>query len=215
MYRAPSGSGYLDSPSLSDPPPLASLKGRSRAAAASPAPPPLPGSSSVAGRRNSSYPGQREDSGDGSLPDSRSVGSAVGGAANSGGHHHAPYPPAVPLLRTRAPPDNGPLSSDSPSGSGGWGGAPPSPSFFEKSANKLDELTHADLTPLADPERSMRAALTTLHTANNADRKELDWQAQHEALNDLRCVWLLPCSDGQCWPATIYGPFPRGPTIWS
>ena len=30
-------------------------------------------------------------------------------------------------------------------------------------------------------------ALATLRTANVADRKELDWQAQHEALNDLRC----------------------------
>ncbi|GAX73544.1 hypothetical protein CEUSTIGMA_g995.t1 [Chlamydomonas eustigma] len=93
---------------------------------------------------------------------------------------------AVPQIRTQAAAlvADGPLSADAYSAS--FCSTPPSPSFFDKSANKLDELVYADLTAVTDPEKALRSSLSTLNTANNADRKELDWQAQHEALNDLR-----------------------------
>eukprot|EP00195_Chlamydomonas_chlamydogama_P001663 CAMPEP_0202916712 /NCGR_PEP_ID=MMETSP1392-20130828/69262_1 /ASSEMBLY_ACC=CAM_ASM_000868 /TAXON_ID=225041 /ORGANISM="Chlamydomonas chlamydogama, Strain SAG 11-48b" /LENGTH=1484 /DNA_ID=CAMNT_0049609237 /DNA_START=160 /DNA_END=4614 /DNA_ORIENTATION=+ len=78
-----------------------------------------------------------------------------------------------------------------------WGGSTPAtPSagtpkgdrtFWDKGGgNKLDELSVNDLTPLPEPERSLRAAIAKLQEANVADRKELDWQGQHEALNDSR-----------------------------
>jgi len=42
----------------------------------------------------------------------------------------------------------------------------------------MEELSTADLTPLPEPERSLRAAIAKMVQANNADRKELDWQVR-------------------------------------
>ncbi|KAG1676614.1 hypothetical protein FOA52_008743 [Chlamydomonas sp. UWO 241] len=73
------------------------------------------------------------------------------------------------------------------------GNAPDSPSTYERASSLVQdkpsgvELSHADLMPLSDvPERALRSTLATLVTANNTGRKELDWQGQYEALNDVR-----------------------------
>lgn len=50
----------------------------------------------------------------------------------------------------------------------------------------VDELSFADLNPLPEPDRSSKQALAALLAANLADRKELDWQGQYEALNISR-----------------------------
>ena len=132
------GSGYLDSPSKSDPPPdsyTASRGGRpSRAGVSSAQAAVAAGGSRAAAGRGSSgqYGGQYE---------------AMSDAA-----------PALAPLRTRATPSSmpadGPLSSEA-AWSSSSPSAPASPSFFEKSANKLDELTLVELTPVTDPERAL------------------------------------------------------------
>ncbi|KAF5833408.1 hypothetical protein DUNSADRAFT_10277, partial [Dunaliella salina] len=60
--------------------------------------------------------------------------------------------------------------------------------FWEKSMKPLEELSAAELTPLPEPERSLRCAINKMMQANNSDRKELDWQGQHEAINDSRRI---------------------------
>uniref|UniRef100_A0A7S3QX62 TOG domain-containing protein n=1 Tax=Dunaliella tertiolecta TaxID=3047 RepID=A0A7S3QX62_DUNTE len=60
--------------------------------------------------------------------------------------------------------------------------------FWEKSMKPLEELSTAELMPLPEPERSLRSAINKMMQANNADRKELDWQGQHEAINDSRRI---------------------------
>ncbi|MEW5315874.1 MAG: hypothetical protein WDW38_007274 [Sanguina aurantia] len=55
----------------------------------------------------------------------------------------------------------------------------------EKST-RLDELTTAELSPLLEPERMIRSVIAKMIEANNADRKELDWQGQFAALTDAR-----------------------------
>jgi ribosomal protein L13 len=42
----------------------------------------------------------------------------------------------------------------------------------------MEELTTAELTPLPEPERSLRSAINKMVEANNADRKKLDWQVR-------------------------------------
>ena len=153
--------GYLESPSKSEPPPDSYGRGgRPRGGVSSAQP-------ATASSRSSGAGGGRQ-------------GDLAGGGGSFAAASLAP-------LRTRAtPPADGPLSSEAAWGVSSSPSAPASPSFFEKSANKLDELTLLELTPVADPERALSGALATLRVANVADRKELDWQAQHEALNDLR-----------------------------
>ena len=50
--------------------------------------------------------------------------------------------------------------------------------FWEKSMKPMEELTTAELTPLPEPERSLRSAINKMVEANNADRKKLDWQVR-------------------------------------
>lgn len=54
--------------------------------------------------------------------------------------------------------------------------------FWEKSLKPMEELTTSDLTPLPEPERSLRAAIAKMVEANNADRKQLDWQVRPDSL---------------------------------
>ena len=57
---------------------------------------------------------------------------------------------------------------------GGGGPGPPSPAsassrtdhFYEKSANKLEEVSHAELQPLSDPEGSLRTAIAKLQVGS-------------------------------------------------
>lgn len=42
----------------------------------------------------------------------------------------------------------------------------------------MEELSYAELTPLPEPEQALRAAITKMVEANNADRKQLDWQVR-------------------------------------
>lgn len=50
----------------------------------------------------------------------------------------------------------------------------------------MEELSADDLTPCEDPHETLRGVIQRLSAANNAKRKELNWQDQYEALNDAR-----------------------------
>lgn len=53
---------------------------------------------------------------------------------------------------------------------------------------KIEELSFADLTPVSNPEGALRQVIHKLVSCNNADRKELDWMGQTDALNTCRRV---------------------------
>ncbi|KAG2439615.1 hypothetical protein HXX76_004967 [Chlamydomonas incerta] len=113
----------------------------------------------------------------------------------------APASPALNRLRARSadvtnlhPPNTpGGGSGGGPGGGGpgpGPGGAPGTPGgsggpFWEKGRGGGDMPTE-ELAPLQDPDKHIRVVIAKLIEANNADRKELDWQGQYEALIDAR-----------------------------
>ncbi|KXZ45846.1 hypothetical protein GPECTOR_50g640 [Gonium pectorale] len=139
---------------------------------------------------------------------------AAGGAAgvlqtrsptlNSTGMHQSPPPseesparnpsPALTRLRTRSadPNPNNPYPPTPGGGGGGPGGMPPTPTgngpggaFWEK-GRVGDVLPTDELTPIPDPDKHIKVVIARLVEANHADRKELDWQGQFDALMDAR-----------------------------
>ncbi|KAG2502218.1 hypothetical protein HYH03_000704 [Edaphochlamys debaryana] len=70
-------------------------------------------------------------------------------------------------------------------GGGGGGGGAGANGFWDKRGGQGD-VTFDELSPVPDPERYIRTVMNRLVEANHADRKELNWQAQFEALVDAR-----------------------------
>ncbi|KAL4449554.1 hypothetical protein ABPG77_007198 [Micractinium sp. CCAP 211/92] len=72
----------------------------------------------------------------------------------------------------------------------GSGALPDSPTGAWKDGPLVDGWATlnslADTSPLAQPEAALQQALAALQAAALAQKKELDWQAQHEALRTLR-----------------------------
>lgn len=54
------------------------------------------------------------------------------------------------------------------------------------SVDRSEVVLFENLMPLSGPESVLRASLTVMQAANTADRKQLDWQGQNEALNNCR-----------------------------
>ncbi|KAG2432395.1 hypothetical protein HYH02_012966 [Chlamydomonas schloesseri] len=101
----------------------------------------------------------------------------------------APASPALNRLRARSAEVSGLYPPNTPGGGPGAGGAPTTPggssgSFWEK--QRTPDIPTEELAPLQDPEKHIRVVIAKLIEANNADRKELDWQGQYEALIDAR-----------------------------
>lgn len=56
----------------------------------------------------------------------------------------------------------------------------------EKHSAGVEELSNEDLLPISEPGELIRNVIQRLSNANNAKRKELNWQEQYDALNDAR-----------------------------
>ncbi|GLC41052.1 hypothetical protein PLESTB_000948600 [Pleodorina starrii] len=54
--------------------------------------------------------------------------------------------------------------------------------------SRTSDVAAEELAPVPDPEKHIRLVIFRLVEANRADRKELDWQGQYEALMDARRV---------------------------
>lgn len=54
------------------------------------------------------------------------------------------------------------------------------------SGGAVEELETADLQPLSNPASALTKVIASLVTANKANRKQLDWIAQYEAITDAR-----------------------------
>ncbi|GIL85496.1 hypothetical protein Vretifemale_14008 [Volvox reticuliferus] len=141
-------------------------------------------------------------------------GSGVGGGG--GGGPPVSRSPTLPVGAHANPSEESPVRNPSPSpvgrnrlrvrsadpnpttqGVGGGGGAAMLPAtpianggaatpggYWEK--GRAGDGVTEELTPVAEPEKHIRLVISRLVEANHADRKELDWQGQYEALMDAR-----------------------------
>ncbi|MEW5296966.1 MAG: hypothetical protein WDW36_000208 [Sanguina aurantia] len=125
------------------------------------------------------------------------VSNGGGGGANPGSGNSGPRGSAVPAARTghlaAAPAAEAWGVAAGASGGGGSkqslgsvGSCDGASGASSEKSTRLDELTTAELSPLLEPERMIRSVISKMIEANNADRKELDWQGQFAALTDAR-----------------------------
>ncbi|GLI71807.1 hypothetical protein VaNZ11_017199 [Volvox africanus] len=104
----------------------------------------------------------------------------------------SPSPAGLNRLRVRSA-DTNPITQGTAGGGGAAmipatpiaNGGSATPGVYWEKGRAGDGVTE-DLAPLADPEKHIRLVISRLVEANHADRKELDWQGQYEALVDAR-----------------------------